>query len=136
MADLSIPAANVVAGSGAGVSHGTAGTEVAAGQVVYLASATDRWGLADSNSATAEVRAARGIALNGASDGQPLAVLTDGPVTIGATLTAGVAYYLSDTPGGICPVADIGTGEYSVFLGLATSTSVLDVSIKARGVAL
>jgi hypothetical protein len=57
-------------------------------------------------------------------------------VTIGATLTAGVAYYLSGTPGGIRPVADNTTGDYPVILGIATSTTVLNVKIQEAGVAL
>lgn len=135
MTDIVITAANVMAGTGSNAIGGAAGETVTAGKAVYRAAATGLFMLADSNSATAEARAPLGIALNGASAGQPLSVLTSGPVTIGATLTAGVAYYLSDTPGGICPVADIGTGEYVVFLGLATSTSVLSVRVQASGTA-
>lgn len=136
MTDLVITAANCVRGDGANVEQGTAGATITAGQVVYLASATNRYGLADSNSATAEVRAVRGIALNGASNGQPLAIIRSGPLTLGATMTAGVAYYLSDTPGGICAVADLATGEYPTILGIATSTTILNVKIQAAGVAL
>lgn len=135
MADISITAANVVAGAGATVVSGTAGATITAGQVV--ARDTDgSYILADSNSATAAVRSPDGIALNGASDGQPLSVATSGAVTIGGTLTAGVAYYLSDTPGGIAPVADLATGEYPTVLGIATSTTVLEVNITESGVAL
>jgi len=136
MTDIVITAANVVAGSNATIDHGTAGATVTAGQVVYRSATTKKWLLADSNSATAEVREATGIALNGASDGQPLAVQKSGLITIGGTLTAGVAYYLSDTPGGICPVADIGSGEYSCLLGMSTSASVLKLDISYSGVAL
>lgn len=136
MADISITAANVAAGSGSSVDHGTAGATITAGQVVYKDDATGKYLLADSNSATAEARDPDGFALNSASTNQPLAVLKGGPLTIGGTLTAGVAYYLSDTPGGVCPVADVGSGEYSVLLGMATSTSVLDVDIQPSGVAL
>jgi hypothetical protein len=136
MADISITAANVIAGSGAKVEHGTSGDTITAGKLVYRDQTTGRFELADSNSATAAARKPRGFALHGAADGQPLAVLYDGPITLGAVLTAGVGYYLSDTPGGMCPVADIGSGEFSVFLGMATSTSVLDVNIQASGVSL
>jgi len=134
MTDISITAANVVAGSNAAVLGGQAGETITAGQAVYKAAATGKWMLADSNSATAEVRAAIGIALNGASLNQPLSVQTSGLITIGATLTAGVAYYLSDTPGGICPIADVGSGEYVCLIGLATTTAILDVTIKSTGV--
>lgn len=136
MADLTITSTSVIAGSGASVSYGTAGAAVTAGQAVYLDSTTSRYLLADNNSATVEARVPDGIALNGAAIGQPVAVLTRGPVTIGATLTAGVAYYLSDTPGGICPVADLASGEYPTIIGLATSTTVLTVKIQTAGVAL
>lgn len=134
MADLVVTAANVVAGSGSSRSTGTAGEAIAAGKAVYLDPTTHKWQLADSNSATVAARKAGGIALNGAALNQPLVVVTDGDVTIGATLTPGVAYYLSDTPGGICPVADVGAGEYVCLLGLARSTTVLGLGIEFPGV--
>ena len=136
MADITITAASVVAGDNAGRASGTAGETITAGKAVYLAAATKKWMLADSNSATAEARRATGIALNGASLNQPLGVATGGDITIGATLTAGTAYYLSDTPGGICPLADVGSGEYVCLLGLAKSTTVLALDIQYPGVSL
>lgn len=136
MVDLVVTAGNVVAGSGASKTNGTAGSVITAGQVVYFDDATSNYKLADNNSVTAGVRAPAGIALNGAAIGQPVSVLTSGLVTIGAALAAGVAYYLSDTPGGICPVADLASGEYPVIIGIATSATVLDVKIHSAGVAL
>lgn len=136
MADLTITAANVLAGAGALVAHGTAGAAISAGQSVYLDEAAGTYKLADSNSATAAAREPDGIALHASSTGQPLAVLTRGPITIGAALSPGVAYYLSDTPGGICPVADLASGEYPSIIGIATSASVLNVKIQSAGVAL
>lgn len=135
MADLTITAANVVKGSGANVVHGTALAAVTAGQVVYQDTATGKYGLADSNSVTAGIRNPVGIALHAAAANQPLAVMTSGAVTIGAALTASLTYYLSDTPGGICPVADVGAGEYSIIIGMAASTTVLNVDIQASGAA-
>lgn len=136
MADISITAANVVAGNDAAIVHGTAGEAITAGKAVYLSSTTNRWMLADSNSGTPEARRATGVALNGASAGQPVAVQKGGDITIGATLTAGTAYYLSDTAGGICPVADVGSGEYVCLIGLARSASVLAIGIQFPGVAI
>lgn len=136
MADLTITAASVVAGTNAQRASGTAGETIAAGKPVYLSSTTKKWMLADSNSATVEARTAGGIALNGASLNQPIDVQTSGDITIGATLTAGTAYFLSDTPGGICPLADVGTGEYVCQLGLAKSASVLALAIQFPGIAL
>jgi hypothetical protein len=136
MADLSITAASVVAGSGARVAHGTAGATITAGQAVYRDASTGKYLLADNDSATAGATEPVGIALNGAASGQPLAVLTKGPVTIGATLTAGTDYWLSSTAGGICPRADLGAGDTAVLIGTASSATVLDVAIQNTGVEL
>ena len=136
MVDITITAASVVAGSNAVRDSGSAGEAITAGQAVYRSSTTNKWMLADSDSATAEAKKATGIALNGAALNQPLTVLKSGDITIGATLTAGTAYYLSNTPGGICPVADVGSGEDVCLLGLAKSTTVLAVAIQSPGVTL
>lgn len=134
MADLVVTAASVVADPSARVVHGKAGATVTAGQVVYLDDTTGTYKLADSNVAAA--RSPDGIALHASLSGQPVAVIESGLLTLGAILTAGVAYYLSDTPGGICPVADVGATEYSTILGIASSTSVLKMKISESGVAL
>lgn len=136
MADISIVSSAVVAGTNSTRDSGTAGETITAGKAIYLSSTTAKWMLADSNSATVEARKATAIALNAASLNQPVAVLRSGDVTIGATLTAGTAYYLSDTPGGLCPLADVGTGEYVCQIGLAKSTTVLSVNIQFPNVAL
>lgn len=136
MADLAITAASVVADRAADIAHGTAGASVTAGQTVTLDRTSRTYKLTDSNHATPALRTPTGVALHAAAAGQPLAVAKGGPVTIGATLTAGVAYYQSDTPGGICPVADVGSGERSVIVGIAKTTSVLNVRIQDSGVNL
>lgn len=134
MTDLSITATDVVKGSNAIVANGTAGATITAGEVVYLDATSGKWKLADNDLAAAKNPG--GIALNGASDGQPLAVLTSGDLTIGATLTAGTAYYLSATAGGICPVGDLTTGDNVAQIGIAKSTSILAVKIIVPGVTL
>jgi hypothetical protein len=136
MADLTITAASVVKGSGSEVDRGTAGATITAGQAVYEDAATGKYLLADDNSATAAARVPKGIALNGASNNQALAVLMAGDITIGATLVPGTVYYLSDTPGGIGPAADLASGEYPCVVGIAKSATVLHVDIDASGVAL
>lgn len=137
MVDLVITAANVVAsGTTQGRAAGTAGEAIAAGKAVYLDPTTRKWMLADSNSAVAAARVPQGIAANSASLNQAVNVFTSGPVVIGATLVPGTAYYLSDTPGGICPVADVGTGEYATIIGMAQSATVLNIDISSSGVAL
>jgi len=136
MTDLTFTAASVLKGANAITENGTAGETITAGQPVYKSSTTNKYMKADSNSATAEAKTARGIALNGAADGQPLQILLKGDITIGATLTAGSAYYLSETAGGIQPAADLANGENVCLLGLAKSTTVLAVNIQAPGVTL
>lgn len=135
MADISITAASVVPGTNATLKHGVAGEALTAGQPVYQDATTKKWLKADADSATAAARSALGMALCGSALNQPVTVLTDGDVTLGAVLTAGLAYYLSGTAGGICPVADVGSGEYVCLLGLAKSTSVLAFDPKFPNVA-
>lgn len=136
MTDISITAANVLKGAGAVTEEGIAGATITAGQVVYRDSSDQKYKLADANGASAAIRTPRGIALHGASDGQPLIIQRmSGEITIGATLTAGVTYYLSSDPGGICPLADVGSGEYFVIVGIAKSTTVLVLGGLYSGVA-
>lgn len=136
MADIAITAANVVAGTGATTTSAKAGAAITAGQVAYLDQTTGLVSPAQNNSATPAVRSSYGIALNGAAAGQPVLVLQSGPVTIGGVLTPGVMYYLSATPGGICPVADLGVGKYPGALGFAISAAVLSVKLQEAGVSL
>jgi hypothetical protein len=133
MADLSITAANVVAGSGAKKVTGTAGATIVAGEAVYYDTATSTYKLADTDSATAAVRSPAGIALNGAAANQPVTVLTSGPITIGATVAVGDVYYLSGTPGKLAPFADVAAGDYPCIIGICTSTTVLNVKIQEAG---
>lgn len=134
MTDLVITAASVVPGADAQIIYSRAGEALAQGKQVYLDPTSKKWMLADSNSATAAARAATGTALNAAALNQPVAIAKGGKVTIGATLTPGTDYYLSDTPGGICPIADVGTGEYVCRVGMAVSATELQLDYLYTGV--
>lgn len=134
MTDLVITNTAVVPGSNAVIDQGFSGETIAAGKVVFLNTTTNRWMLTDNNGTG--TRSAKAIALNGASAGQPVTVQKGGDVTLGAVLTAGVAYYASGTPGGICPVADLVTGMDPILIGVAKSTSILSISIQDPGVTL
>lgn len=136
MADLTITAANVASGTGARTTTGVAGATITAGQAVYQDPADGKYKLADCNAGTAAVRAMVGIALHASLAGQPLTIQVEGPVTIGAALTAGVVYYQSPNPGGICPVADLVAGCFPTIVGIALSATVLDVKIHAAGASL
>jgi hypothetical protein len=136
MTDLSITPANVIAGAAAKQEAGIAGATITAGMVVYLDTADSQYKIADSDSATELARLPRGIALNGASAGQPLVIARSGDVTIGATMSPGVTYYLSDEPGAIAPFADLATGDFPVSVGLAKTAAILTVNFAAATAAL
>lgn len=136
MADLVITAANVVASANATTTRSVAGELVSAGKWVYFDPTVKKYLLADSNSPTAAARKAGGLALNTAALNQPLIVATDGDVNMGTVLAAGSSYFLSETPGGMQPAADLAAGENVCLLGLAKSASVLTISIQAPGVTL
>jgi len=134
LADITITAASVLAGADARTENGTFGATITQGQAVYKDATDGKYKLADTDSATAAVKVPRGIALNAGSNGQPATIQTSGDITIGATLTAGVAYYLSPVAGGIAPLADVAVGDDYTLLGLAKSASVLDLDIQVSGV--
>ncbi len=115
---------------------GIAGATITAGQVVYRDPTTRKFLLADANSVTAAARSPEGIALNGASLNQPLVVQTAGDINPGAAVTVGATYYLSDTPGGIAPVADLASGEFVTVLGVGTAANNIKLGILVSGAAV
>ena len=135
MSDVSITAANVVKGANAKTRRGRAGATITAGQVVYEDS-SDSFDLklADANASAATANPV-GIALHGASDGQPLEyVYEDDDFTPGGTLSLSAAaddgvYVLSGTAGGIAPIGDLASGMYPVILGVAKSTTKMNLQI-------
>lgn len=132
MTDITITSTSVKPGLNAALDTGSAGAAVTAGQAVYRDSGAYK--LTDNNLTAAE--AAVGIAVSGAASGQPLVVQTSGQLSMGATLTKGAAYYASATAGGICLFADLVTGDAVILLGIAVSTSVLDLHVVNTGVTL
>lgn len=129
MADLAITASAVI---GTTSVTKTAGVAFTAGKVAYIDTADGKAKLSDSNVvAAAKIE---GIALNAAEISQPVSLHKSGPLTMDAVLTAGVFYYLSPTAGGICPVADVGSGHRVISVGYATSTTVLFVQIVDTGI--
>lgn len=124
MADISITGTAVTLVSGP-TEEITAGASVAGGQIVYREASTSKAKQSDNDSATAEVRAIRGMALHAAAANQPAKIAKNGAVVdVGAAvLTAGVDYYVSGTPGAICPRADVTTGDDPLRVGIATTTS-------------
>ncbi len=133
MADLVITAANVVRTSGIKV-EAIAGETITAGQAIYIdTSDSNEMKLSDcTTSATTAV--VDGIALDGASDGQPIVYLKAGGVlNPGATVAVGKIYVLSAS-GAIAPVDDLTSADYTTIIGYATTTSSMTLTLDASGV--
>lgn len=129
MADLTVTAASVIAGSNAKTVAGTFGATITAGKAVYQDTSDNKWKLADANlSAAAAVLG--GIALNGGSDGQPALIQTGGNINPGATVVVGTIYVLSATAGGICPAADLVSGMYTNIVGIGTTSSNIAMQVQ------
>ena len=137
MADLSVTAASVLASANAApIKQYNYGATITAGQVVYLDS-NNKWQLTDANASSAgnNANSIVGIALVGGANNQPGVVATrDVYFTPGATLTNGIAYYVSQNAGAIAPVADVQTGNYATVLGIARSTTILNLNPTASGI--
>jgi hypothetical protein len=133
MADLIITADDVLKYNGAVSRTGTAGEDITAGEVVYVTGGEVM--LAQANAEESAV--AVGIALNDAADGQPISYLVSGGINPGATVAVGTVYAVSAAAaGGIAPVSDLSSTEYVTILGVATTTSRIDVNINVSGVAI
>lgn len=125
-ADLTVTAANVkLVDNVSNVRRVQFGEAVTQGQALYKKAADGKYYKADADSATAEVTEAEGIAVTPGSTGEYGYVIFEGKVNIGATLTVGEIYVLSDVAGGVRPEADNGSGDTVVILGVATTTSQL-----------
>jgi hypothetical protein len=136
MANLTITAGSVIRGTNSTPRRGTAGATIAAGDVLYFDPSVQKLKLADSNGGAAgdHIRKFRGIATNGASDGQDVNyVAADDDLTIGGTLVPGVPYFMSSTPGKLCELADLSAGATVTFIGIAKTTTKLRVAPSAGG---
>lgn len=134
MADISVTAASVVPGSGAATATGTAGATITAGQALYIDTAdSNKLKLCDVDASELAATCC-GIALHGATAGQPITYQTAGALTFNAVLVAGKVYVATVTAGGIALVADLATNWRTTILGYATSTTSMTLAIKNTGV--
>jgi hypothetical protein len=77
-----------------------------------------------------------GFAYRGGDTGEYDDLIVRGVVDLGAILTVGVTYFLSDTDGKIIPPSSIAVGRRVVRLGYATTTSLFQIDILNYGVVL
>lgn len=136
MAALSVTAASVLASTRATIRteypHGEAAQT--AGMCVYLGSA-NTWLKYDSNAVVIGIDDLVGILLDGGGVGQPAAVCVKDPnFTPGATMTQGIAIYGSIAAGGITMAEIPTTAEQTLFLGVAKTTTTMNLNPTCTGV--
>jgi hypothetical protein len=108
------------------------GATIAAGDALVRSSG--KYVLADAN-ASAALAAAEGIALTpGVDNGWGLMAFGGPIILVGATLSVGTRYMLSDTAGKIMPDTDVSSGEWSTLLGTGATTTQLNLLIDASGI--
>lgn len=124
MPDLVITPANVLASGNAKLRRGVAGATITAGQTLYEdPTDNNRLKLADADGSATTANVA-GVALHGAAAGQPITFTDeDDDFTPSATMTPGGIYVLSGTAGGIAPVADLASGDFTSVLMVAKSAT-------------
>jgi len=136
MAAISITAANLQPGSDAVTVQGFALVALTAGQTVYRDAATGKFGLCDSDHATAANRECYGIALNTAGINQPVSIIRQGLVTLGGTVVVATVYVAGATAGAINPTTDLAAGWYTAVVGVGYSATQLRVGIINGGAAV
>lgn len=131
MADLIITAANVHIHDTTTITRTVQfGETMTAGQGCYLKSSDQKYWKADATTASGAF-AAKGIVMVGAvADGYGI-IAESGPVDVGAALTVGVPYIVSETGGGIAPAADFSgfTSATLTHYGYAEATDRLYLKI-------
>jgi hypothetical protein len=134
MADLSITAANVayVSGGNGVKKKGIAGGTITAGMPLYVIAATGKLGIAANTSAV--LAECVGIAMNSASDNQPVNYQDGGTINPGATVGVGKLYVLS-AAGLISPVDDVTTGDFVTYLGAGITAATFEINLHPLAVA-
>lgn len=136
MADIIYQTADFEVGAGAttlAVSVGEDG--IGAGQPVYKdATAANRIKKADADAQASA--ACVGLMCGVGYIGQPGVIVTAGEVTFNnAPFTVGQTYVVSTTAGGIAPISDLSSGDFTTILGVARTTAILDLNIVVGGAA-
>ena len=133
MAALTITVAEVLPGAGANIDGSrVAGESITQGQSVYLAAA-GTWMKAQCDGTAIENGSlGLGIALCPALTNQPIQVQLAGIITVGASAApvVGTVYSVGRAYGSIVPHADLASTDRVAILGVASSTSAIDMVIK------
>lgn len=132
MPAIAITSTSVVAGADADFFQGYAGATITAGMAVYEDAQDHKLREADCDGG-ARAASVKGIALHGASDGQPLRIQIAGTVAIGGTTVVGAPYALGATPGTITDAADVGAGSFYTAIGVGAANNTLKLAIAPSG---
>lgn len=131
---LSITAASVVPTNPQRAKKAVAAVAITQGQVIALVDGAAQ--LADADHATPEYRRPAGIAVSAASAGQPvLYVDSDDTFTLGATVAAGVPYFLSATAGGIEALTSQAS-TYPALIGYGVDTTQIKLALGSYATAV
>lgn len=107
-----------------------AGEVINAGMpIIQTNNSNNRWFLGNTSNAyqAGSINGAR-IALSTAEGaGQPIKTLRTGRVNLGATLSAGETYCISNASGKIRPIGDMETAQFTTILGAAYNTTLLEL---------
>lgn len=106
------------------------GEAIAAGDTVCQLATDSKAYKADANDA--DKRDVKGIAgASGAAAGQRVDVITETPsLTIGTHGVAiGTPLFQSATPGKMCPLADLATGDLPVLIAYVASTTTIQIAV-------
>ena len=141
MADLVIDPADVVPPSGNATTYvqpiqTACGEPVAAGDVLCQLASDGLYYLADANDPLKRVIV--GVAgCSAEAAGQRIQIISVcRALVIGAHgLTVGDALFLSNTPGKICPFADLTAGSLPILIGFVASATAIQIAITAAAVA-
>lgn len=131
MANLSITAANVRMTATSAADFIIAGESLTPGQPAYLNSLDNRYykTIADDTEQKAEAAV---IVTGYGVAGARVPCVRGGSVVIGATLVPQTLYVVSATSGAICPIADLATDDWVTLLGLATTTTEMNLIISPQ----
>jgi hypothetical protein len=113
---------------------GQYGETVGIGKSLYYNVSTRLWMLADANlsETAADVR---GVSITpGVSGGWGYIAVGGKILIIGPTLAVGMTYFCGATAGDIAPAGDLTTGWRVSRIGLARTTSELELDLKSSGV--
>lgn len=133
MADLTITASAVKKSTDGQINTGFAGETIAAGETVYFDSSLNQYLKADGN--VSGKMPVVGIAWNSASLEQPITVIfVDPELTIGTHgIAIGTPLFQSATPGKLCPLADLTTGNQATALMVVKTTTTVAFGIITGG---